>query len=278
MSRACIGAMLTSGRITLAAAALGFLPAAHSWCSGVKGENIKACGSARDIYKVDTAPPPAANGNGDMRDVEVVFKQFGWKGLELLNVTYAGGAILNGAATRINNAKDVSVGSQPTIQWDCGGCSAMVLMLDPDCGGRRPGHPEAVGWCGPVLHAMWHDCTGNNLLSCKTVRLPYLPPGVARGTNRYSFVLLRQAKPLAVASLPEQSARPKGVASYDVARLLSSNHLQAIAWNFMFVTGNGSPAWKRAARRRNRSRGTLQQPPWEAVRSDAATATAPGGT
>ena len=235
-----------SRRIALIAAMC--TPRTSALCTGVAKES-KTCRHAREKYDAPVLPPPGADAYDDMRDWELIMKQFGMlHGLSVLNVSYAGGATLHGAATRVDNSRDAWVGFKPDIRWDCNGCTAMVLMIDPDCGGRRPNAPQQLGWCGPALHSMWHDCTSGNLESC-TARRPYLGPGVDKGTNRYGFVLLKQNAPLNVVSLPYLSRKPEGAAYYDLAKLFAANSLQPIAWNFMHVTGNGPPAWKKACPR-----------------------------
>lgn len=236
-------------RRLVAALAAVVVPRASALCTGIAHES-KACRRPRESNTRTVLPLPADDATDNMTDLELVLKQYGMSGLRLLNVSYAGagGAKLRGAGTRVDNGHAAWVGAEPDIQWNCD-CIAMVLMVDPDCGGRRSTAPEQTGWCGPALHAMWHDCTGGNLRSCK-VRLPYSPPGVSDvTTNRYAFLLLKQRAPLNLGSLPTRSERPKTVAYYDLARLIESNALQPLAWNFMHVTGNGLPAWKTAVRR-----------------------------
>lgn len=226
-------------------------------CTGVAGES-KNCRRAHESYVPAVLPPPLYSlagseaGFDDMQDLELVLKQFGLHGLGVLNVTYPGGVTLHGAATRVDNGKDSFVGVEPEINWECStdGCKdTMVLMLDPDCGGRRSDHPEEVGWCGPALHSIWIDCKAGALLSC-TRQLPYLPPGVSNpSTNRYAFILFRQLAPLNVDSLPARSRAPRGVGYYNLAKLLSSNRLEPVSWNYMYVTGTGPPAWKKALKR-----------------------------
>ena len=236
------------------------LPRSFTLCTGAARESI-ACRSSRgEPYDPTTLPPPAnvALARDDMSDLELVLKQYGIRGLGVLNVSYADGVALHGAATRVDNSVDTYLGTQPDIQWDCGGCSSMVLMIDADCGGRRRTAPERVGWCGPVLHGMWHGCTKGSLNSC-TPRLSYAPPGVSRGTNRYSFVLLKQKVPLDARSLPAISKKGNAIGSYDLARLLASNQLEPLAWNFMHVTGRGMPAWKKRDRGRRGKHGAKQR-------------------
>ena len=72
------------------------------------------------------------------------------------------------------------------------------------------------------------------------------------------LILLRQVAPLNLNSLPARSTAPRGVGYYNLPKLLSSNRLEPVSWNYMYVTGTGPPAWKKALKRKRhgkRSRG-----------------------
>ena len=212
-------------------------------CLGTAQEDTK-CRHTRDRY--EPAAAPTQGPAGDFGDLAAVLRRpLGLlaAGLPSLNVTYMDGTrpvSLRGAATRLDNSANAFLGREPELQWDLAavGGNALVVFLDPDCGGRRA-NASAFGWCGPALHSMWHDCVGATLGSC-TRAVRYNPPGVSRGTNRYAWVLFRQARPLAATSRPVQS-----VANWDLQRFVALNQLTPVAWNFMFVHGRGAAAWKR---------------------------------
>ena len=185
-----------------------------------------------------------------MRDVDVFLAPRGLPtGLPLLRVAYDGGTVLlRGSANPRNNSADAFLGKVPSVTWNATriATTAMVLFIDLDCGGRSRVDSEP-GICGPVLHSMWSDCSGGDLNGCRIV-VPYLPPGVSRGTNRYVWLMLKQPAPLARSSLP---ARPRSVASWDLVRFLKLNpKLQLSAYNLMHVSGFGTPASKKKGRRR----------------------------
>ena len=188
---------------------------AASLCLGTAKEP-KSCRRVREYYTA--APvPPSALGLNNMRDVDAFLSRLGLPtGLPLLDVAFDDGRVpLRGGGAPRNNSADVFLGRAPLVSWDANRIKeATVAFIDPDCGGRRL-DPSEPGWCGPVLHSLWHDCTAGNLQGCRT-SVPYNPPGVSKArTNRYVWLLLAQPSPLAADSLP---AQPKSVASWDCAR------------------------------------------------------------
>jgi hypothetical protein len=227
--------------------------AALALCTGAARES-KRCRRQREFYDEATLPLPNLPADFDnFTDLEIVLAhQYGpaFKGLPKLNVTYIirgenGGSgadlPLRGAGTRIDNGRATFLATQPRIEWDCSGCTATVLFIDTDCGGRRAEAPQRLGWCGPVMHSLWSECSGGNLDSCGTTRVRYKPPGVRRGTNRYAFILLRQAKSLTT-TLARRSLPVRSTMHWDLARFVAANRLEPIAWNFAHITGSGVPA------------------------------------
>ena len=129
-------------RRLVAALAAVVVPRASALCTGIAHES-KACRRPRESNTRTVLPLPADDATDNMTDLELVLKQYGMSGLRLLNVSYAGagGAKLRGAGTRVDNGHAAWVGAEPDIQWNRD-CIAMVLMVDPDCGGRRSTAPE----------------------------------------------------------------------------------------------------------------------------------------
>ena len=226
---------------------------AFGLCLGIQGESPR-CKQPAAPYDGQVVLPTAAYGMDSMRDVDVFFAPRGLPtGLPLLRVAYDGGRVLlRGGGNPRNNSADAFLGQVPSVTWDATRiATAMVVFIDLDCGGRRRVDSEP-GSCGPALHSMWSDCSGGNLNGCRTV-VPYRPPGVGRGTNRYVWLMLEQPVPLARSSLP---VRPRSVPSWDLVSFLKLNpKLQLSAYNLMHVTGYGTPAWKkkRGGRRRRTS-------------------------
>lgn len=128
-----------------------------------------------------------------LSDLEPFYARFGFPPLPELDVTYYRGIQLHGSATRFVKDRDMQfLWQAPSITWTPPkGEEAMVVMMDLDAGGRRSADGAEPGPIGPYVHAMWAHCGAGTLSSCKSL-IPYVPPGVSEGTNRYVFLLLRQ--------------------------------------------------------------------------------------
>ena len=158
-------------------------------------------------------PPPSL-----LADLEGYYGRFGFPALPELSVTF-GNIELHGAAMRFVKDRDMRfLWAPPSITWPEEPGEKMVVFMDLDAGGRQAIDGITPGPIGPFVHAMWTHCTGSSISSCKAL-IPYWPPGVSSGTNRYVFLLMRQPLGKQLQSAPTASER----AHWDFGRFLEAN-------------------------------------------------------
>lgn len=161
-------------------------------------------------------------GSALLSDLTSYFAQFGFPPLPELSVTYGSGMSLHGAASRFVKDRDMRfLWTAPSITWDADETDqeAMIVMMDLDAGGRRSADGVEPGPIGPYVHAMYTHCSGGSLRSCKTM-IPYVPPGVGRGTNRYVFLKMRQPEGKTIAAVDHTAH----FARWDFRRFLEENY------------------------------------------------------